>query len=203
MSEPKILHAIHKLEKNGFYGNSTNLGDIRTNPTCLDQIFENGIYVFDGGATSPADTNGTYKWNLDVRACEDHSVVKQIAERMISGYNRIEYYRDYSSSTKEWTTFIESTSKSATIYSANLSVDSWTSEGDYYIQTLEISDIGLAVSGRGENEYILTISPSTANYSEYISKGIICYNFNSGIFSFRCTELPVQDMSILIALQLV
>lgn len=99
MSKPKILHAMHELDENGFYDKSTYLGDIRTSPTCLDSTLENGIYAFTGGETSPTDTTGIHKWSLVVRACQDCTSVEQIAERLDYDKFSIKYNRYYNDGT--------------------------------------------------------------------------------------------------------
>lgn len=106
MSKPSVLHAVDELDKNGFYNNSTLLGDVRTTPTLLDTVLDNGIYTFIGGTDSPTDNNGNYKWCLRVYSSDDCTSTEHIAERYIlNDDKRKVFVRSRSSNT--WTSWVE------------------------------------------------------------------------------------------------
>lgn len=104
MSKPKILSMLDNLDKAGYYNNPVLLGDVRTTPTCLDGAKTNGIYVFTGGDTAPADSIGSYVWSLRVYTSQDCSCLVQEAEKL-NGIDseRLVYIRKYIDS--EWTSF--------------------------------------------------------------------------------------------------
>ena len=106
MSKPSVLHAVDELDKTGFYNNSTLLGDVRTTPTLLDTVLDNGIYTFIGGTDSPTDNNGNYKWCLRVYSSDDCTSTEHIAERYIlNDDKRKVFVRSRSSNT--WTSWVE------------------------------------------------------------------------------------------------
>lgn len=106
MSKPSVLHAVDELDKTGFYNNSTLLGDVRTTPTLLDTVLDNGIYTFIGGTDSPNDNNGNYKWCLRVYSSDDRTSTEHIAERYIlNDDKRKVFVRSRSSNT--WTSWVE------------------------------------------------------------------------------------------------
>lgn len=130
MSKPKVIDAVDKLDYNGFYNGSKNLGDIRTSPECLDSVFENGIYIFIGGKSSPTDTEGSYKWSLRVYACETCTNVIHEAERILSTYSRIVFTRNYDGNS--WSSWI---SGSTYIVNKTLPSSNWILDetlGAYY-----------------------------------------------------------------------
>lgn len=79
-----------------------NLGDVRTNTSCLNNIKDNGIYSFIGGTNSPTDTTGEYNWILNVYT--DHTYVIQVTERTnIKNNTRIIFTRTYGTQWSDWT----------------------------------------------------------------------------------------------------
>lgn len=88
MSKPNILSTVDELNKAGYCGGTTNLGQYSyDNPTLLDEVTHNGIYAFIGGPTEPmiqsTDEASSYSmWMLSVECCDTANNIIQRVEKV-------------------------------------------------------------------------------------------------------------------------
>lgn len=63
-------------------------------------------------------------------------------------------------------------------------------------QTVEV--VGITADQASQ---VITISPDTSQYNEYLDAGILCIEQNTGSLTFSAEEIPTSDFTVYVAVQ--
>lgn len=192
MSKPSVLHAVDELDNNGFYNNSTLLGDLRTTPTLLDTVLDNGIYTFIGGTDSPTDNNGSYKWCLRVYSSDDCTSTEHIAERYIlNDDKRKVFVRSRSSNT--WTSWVEDAGAATPVKYVSISIPAsgWSNNQQAVTVTGVLAD---------ESKQLIQLIPALSSQTNYYNAGVLGIAQSENSITFSCETVPTVDLNVYVTI---